>query len=709
MHSMSIPLGPRNPNGYSAEEVHDALRALDGHRRVTFRYELLDQDMNRKRDLDNVLSGSVQMSYTSEIKRTASFEVEDHEDIDFLEDHIKPYCRLWLPPRWTEEHEVPRWRWQNRFGGNEVTPVSGAGQINDTGDDVSDASGDLELVLSPRIASSGSLRFGDGGGSFETSSQIPMEQNRRRFRTYLYLGEGSSFQLEWKDTDGTVFGSGATLSEGGLLIDGPAEEVWFGDTDMGSSVYSSMLGKWVRIEIDFDYDALQAEYRLYSDNPHGPDPDSTHTVPLATGRKVFGFVVERLSDGGSFPGSNVHLGPVSFGDLVTIPSRPNPTDSDWIEVPLGVFMLKTSAKNISENRNITRDIDGVDRTQLLIDDKLTERFVIEKGENYSDVLNTLLADYPRIVTPTTWVCGRTREFSVGMTLKEAVDRVAESINYHTVRFDVEGRAVLAPYISPEDRTPEYKYADDEYSIMQTESEVEFNLSEIANVWIVALNEADEKAVYIKLENNDPANPFSIPSRGRKIVDFREQEEGFDRASLLRKAKRIQFESNRVYENISFTTLINPFHDANDCYSMDYGVAGVNSKYTETAWEMSLEAGAEMSHSCRRVVELDPELYPGFVDGHLQVDGAVTMSNMKWGMTPAITHKPNKPTAYNVTGLNLTGTGPTNVILTALAGSVGVQSLKGCGVSNRTAKGFKLWSYRTTSSATQYYWLAVRDV
>lgn len=705
MHSMTIPQGPRNPNGYTAEEVHDVLRAVDGHRRITFRYELLDGKMERKRDLEHVFSGTVSQQYIAEIKRTATFELDDEEDIDYLHDHIKPYCRLWMPARWTVEHESPRWRWQNRFGGNEEVPDAAESDIDALGDDVTEAAGDLSLVLSPRINSSGSLGFGDGGGHIATSNQVTVESDRRRFRTYLYVQEGSGIEFSWFDEEGGVFGG----PEGGFVVDGIGSEVRLADTDMGPGVYDTLVGKWVRVEIDFDYEDAEAEFRIYSSNPHGPDPDVEHTAPLTTDKRVFGFRAERASDDGSFPDSYLYLGPVSFGDLVVIPSRPDPTDRDFVEVPLGVFMLSTSAKNVDITRDVTRSIDGYDRTQLLIDDKLTERFVITKGENYTDVLNTLLADYPRIITPSTWVCGRTREFSVGTSIKEVADRIAESIDYHTVRFDVEGRLILGPYISPGDRTAEYHYTDDEYSIMETEAEVEFDTSEIANVWITSLNEADEKAVFIKLENTDPANPFSIPSRGRRIVDFREQEEGFDRASLLRKAKRIQFEANRVYENISFNTLINPFHDSNDCYTMDYGVAGVNNKYTEINWEFNLEAGGQMSHTCRRIVELDPELFNGFVDGHLQINGAATMSNMKWGMVTVSSHKPSQPTSVNVTGLGLTGTGPTHVFLTPVVSAGGLATLKASSVSSRTANGFKLWSYRTTSSTTDYYWFAVRDV
>lgn len=707
MLSKSIPQGPRNPNGYTAEEVERALTAVDGSRKLTFRYELLDREMNYKRDLDNVLSGSVQVAYISDIKRTASFQIQDRGDIDFLHDHIKPYCRMWMPPRWTEEQEVPDWKWRNDFGTTIEAPVTDTSVLGALGSAPDSISGTLRLMLSPRVATTSSLRFGgdDGSSGLLSTKNVGTSETRRRFRTYLYCESPTLVSLSWMDESGAEYGGGGAV-DAGMLILGSAGMISIGGTIYSGALYDSIKDKWIRLEVDFDYDTMEYQYRFYSSTPYATTPDFTHDGTLTTTKKASGFNLLKGDDFGN-PSKYLYVGPTALGDMITIPSRPNPTDKDFVEVPLGVFMMASPSKSINENTVVTRDISANDRTQLLIDDKLTDRFVITKGENYTTVLNTLLADFPRVIEPSTWVCGRTREFSVGTSLKEVVDRIAESIDYHTVQFDEEGTLILRPYVSPADRTAEYHYTDDEYSIMFPEAEVEFDISEIANVWIVSLNEADEDPVYVKIENHDPANPFSIPSRGRKIVDFREQEEGFDRASLLRKAKRIQFEANRVYENIAFTTAINPFHSVNDCYSMEYTPVGINNKYTEINWEIKLEAGSEMTHTCRRIVELDPELFEGFVDGPLVVNGAATMSNMKWGLSPLVDNQANKPSSLNITGLNLQGTGKTQVFLTA--DSAAPQNVKACGVSNRTANGFTIWSYRVNNTDNGYFWVAMREV
>lgn len=81
-------------NGYTAQEVKDALHGKHGSRFLKFRYELLDKDDNLKGELATVKSGSVSLSFLNEIKRTAKFRIKDDPLINYLTDKIKPYCMV---------------------------------------------------------------------------------------------------------------------------------------------------------------------------------------------------------------------------------------------------------------------------------------------------------------------------------------------------------------------------------------------------------------------------------------------------------------------------------------------------------------------------------------------------------------------------------------------------------------------------------------
>jgi hypothetical protein len=93
-----VPTGDRNPNGHGEEEVLAALKGLSGSRRWSFRYELLEPDGSWVRDLTNVLAGSVSQNWLADIKRTATFTLQEAGGIDFLADRIRPSVRLHLPP-----------------------------------------------------------------------------------------------------------------------------------------------------------------------------------------------------------------------------------------------------------------------------------------------------------------------------------------------------------------------------------------------------------------------------------------------------------------------------------------------------------------------------------------------------------------------------------------------------------------------------------
>jgi hypothetical protein len=84
-----------NRDGFSAAQVKLALH--HPHRRIDFRYELLDKDGRKKSDLYNVLSAEVQHQALATIKRTARFTLRDEGDINYLQDRIRPIARIYVP------------------------------------------------------------------------------------------------------------------------------------------------------------------------------------------------------------------------------------------------------------------------------------------------------------------------------------------------------------------------------------------------------------------------------------------------------------------------------------------------------------------------------------------------------------------------------------------------------------------------------------
>jgi hypothetical protein len=101
VQSLIIPDTFRNPNQYTADEILAALQGVTGSRKLSFRYELLDENNVVKRELDTVTSGKISQDWLADIKRTASFSLRSGftDPIDYLKDRIKPWARLHMPPK----------------------------------------------------------------------------------------------------------------------------------------------------------------------------------------------------------------------------------------------------------------------------------------------------------------------------------------------------------------------------------------------------------------------------------------------------------------------------------------------------------------------------------------------------------------------------------------------------------------------------------
>lgn len=84
-------------DGYTEQQIKDALHGKRGSRKIRFRYDLLDKFENKKKELTNVMGGEVSYAALNEIKRTARFNIQDDGSIDWLSDRIQPFLELQMP------------------------------------------------------------------------------------------------------------------------------------------------------------------------------------------------------------------------------------------------------------------------------------------------------------------------------------------------------------------------------------------------------------------------------------------------------------------------------------------------------------------------------------------------------------------------------------------------------------------------------------
>lgn len=275
-------------------------------------------------------------------------------------------------------------------------------------------------------------------------------------------------------------------------------------------------------------------------------------------------------------------------------------DGGLVEWPLGVFLLSTPARSLDQ-RVVSREVAAYDQLLVLQQDKVTDRYSIAVGTKYTDAINTLAAAFSRSVTPSPLTLSTAQEWEPGTTKLRILNDLLNAINYESATFDERGVLICQPYQSPADRSVEYTYAADQASVITGPIGQTLDLFEVFNSWVLVKSEPDAPLLRGTFVNDSPSSPTSTVSRGRVIVDYRDEEDAADQATIDAKAARLGFEASQVYENIQFTTAAMPMHGNADVLALDIPGLAINAKYSEHTWELPLLAGARMSHVVRRVV------------------------------------------------------------------------------------------------------------
>jgi hypothetical protein len=280
-------------------------------------------------------------------------------------------------------------------------------------------------------------------------------------------------------------------------------------------------------------------------------------------------------------------------------------DGNWIDFPLGVFLLSTPTRH-DEVNGVYRDIEAYDGLIILDDDKFTSRYNIPAGTKYTKAVEDILkgAGITRFnIADKGDTLSNDKEFKIGTSKLQAVNELLSAINYTPIWVDANGYFTAFQYVSPADRREDYTYADDELSIIYNGMEEELDLTETANSWVVTQSNPEKEPLVSTKVNDNPDSPTSTVNMGRTIVDFREVDDIADQATLDAYVERIAFEASQVFGKLKFKTALMPFHEYSDVLRVKYDSLKIDYRFSETAWKMKLEAGGEMEHEVRRVVNI----------------------------------------------------------------------------------------------------------
>ena len=689
-------------DGYSREEILSAIHAERRSRNVRFRYDLLDKQGRFKRSLSSVVSGQVDFSAFSTVKRTAKFKVRElwvKEYIDRLEAE-KTYTSL---SGWSHTDTFPETgliRADTMVNGG--APTAGMDALTGsypTGWTAWNASKGVYNGLYPGVVgnsfsmnktSTSAVTFGiettsrnlltsTSGGEVIRVSFFFKKVGFTPDLNYVYamasdgLGNVSfgpnstvtSFGNNWFRYDSYIFAPRGGTGWGLLIAYSGAEtgtfrvdEVFFSmnatreyigeatspvidlsdETTLTGNVPRSVnsVVTWTKsggteynsAEVSAPVNNLQSRYSLdggttWSAWTNQATGTALNGLPISSDMSnlrvqfKWQYTRYRASDSPRITGLNLTI---DYEKDVLIPAeteidylsdRIQPFfeiqmyDGNWVSYPLGVFLL-SSPKRTDDNDTIYREIEAYDGLIILDEDRFTSRYFIASGVKYTDAVDSILrsAGITNInIEDKSDTLTTAREFKTGTSKLEAVNELLQAINYTSIWVDANGYFRAGPYVSPADRSAEYEYVDDELSITYNGMEEELDLFEVANSWVLVESNPEKTPKVATRVNNDPDNPISTVNLGRTIVDYREIEDVSSQTSLDALADRVKFEASQVFGKVKFKTAIVPFHEYMDVIRVRYGPLGIDDKFSETDWSITLEAGGEMTHEARKVVRL----------------------------------------------------------------------------------------------------------
>lgn len=271
-----------------------------------------------------------------------------------------------------------------------------------------------------------------------------------------------------------------------------------------------------------------------------------------------------------------------------------------MEFPLGMFLISSPGRNIKSN-SITRSIDMYSRIQILNDQKVESRYFVQAGVNIVSEVIRLLGTHLYRISPSSKTTAVSREWEIGTPYITVINDLLDSINYTSLRVGADGYFEATPYVLPQDREVEIEYMDDIDSVLSPDMNDELDLFDVPNVFVRYTNNAEGENIVSRYENTNPESPTSIPSRGRRIVSC-ESVEAADISALTEITRRAASDASQVYNHVTFSTAIMPIHSYMNALFLRHKEI-ISGRYIETSWELECKAGAMMSHTARRIINV----------------------------------------------------------------------------------------------------------
>lgn len=274
----------------------------------------------------------------------------------------------------------------------------------------------------------------------------------------------------------------------------------------------------------------------------------------------------------------------------------------WLKYPLGVFIINPSS--ILQNKTEYITVEGYDLAEIANAMKLTNTVTCQKNSiitsHISQRVSAIYTNY-EIETDSNLKRPSDIEYEIGMTELDTINQMLNSINYYPMYFDENGKAICEPYEFPETRKIQLEYSADNQSILHDGIKRSTDLFKIPNKFVRYTNDSDSPKLRSEYTVTDATIPSSTTARGRIITDVEAVSDIATQASLDSLTRRAAITKSQTTEELVFTTAIMPGHGYKNCIHVRCEEAGIDGKYIESSWEMDLEVGGVMTHTCYKAV------------------------------------------------------------------------------------------------------------
>ena len=269
--------------------------------------------------------------------------------------------------------------------------------------------------------------------------------------------------------------------------------------------------------------------------------------------------------------------------------------------PLGTFLISAPAR-ANEDGTATREMECYSKLQVLLDDKIETRYVVRRGTNVvNEVIRLVSVSGEHHITPSALTLAADREWEMGTDKLTIANDLLAVINYTSLRVDAADAFEATPYILSADRPVEFAYLEGKGSVLGRTISDDLDFFNAPNVFVRYTDNPDADALRSVYVNDNPLSPTSTVCHGRRITSCEKVDDVADQATLDAITRRDAISAAQIYSHVEFATAIMPLHGYMNTVRLHCGA--IDGIYEETEWEITCDAGAEMTHKARKVVEV----------------------------------------------------------------------------------------------------------